>query len=151
MSNTLSPPITSADWSLMLDSTAGGGTGSGLGQLCQAYADIDQCIQIILLTVPGEDPFRPTFGCDISQYLDQPTPVAQAALCGPVINAVQTWEPRVKVLSVTSSIPYAGGLTVNVTWQLNIGTLSRPILVGVPQTTTTIVGQTTAAVLGISA
>jgi phage baseplate assembly protein W len=144
----VSPPITSTDWSLMLDSTAGGGPGSGIGNLVQAYADVNQCIKIILTTIPGEDPFRPTFGVDITQWVDTPTPAAQAALCGPVINAIQTWEPRVIVLSVTSTSPAAGVLNVAVAWQLNIGTQANPVMVGTPQTTSVPFGSNTAAIFG---
>ena len=44
--------ITSTDWSLMLDSTAAKlGLQSGLGNVVQGLADVDQCIAIILTTL----------------------------------------------------------------------------------------------------
>ena len=121
--------ITSASWSLMLDSTAGGGPGSGIGQVVQGLADIGQCIAIILSTIPGEDPFRPTFGCDLTQYIDRPLPAVLPAIVGVVTTAIETWEPRVTVLGVTAT---PGGsaapalITVSVTWQVDLGATLAP-------------------------
>jgi phage baseplate assembly protein W len=121
--------ISSASWSLMLDQTAGGGPGSGIGRVVQSLADIGQCIGIILGTLPGEDPFRPTFGCDLTQYIDRPLPAVLPAIVGAVTNAIETWEPRVKVLSVTAqpggaAVP--GQITVSVTWQIDLGVTLPP-------------------------
>ena len=139
--------ITSASWSLMLDSTAGGGSGSGIGQVVQGLADIAQCIAIILTTIPGEDPFRPTFGCDLTQYIDRPLPAVLPAIVGVVTTAIETWEPRVTVLGVTAT---PGGsaapalITVSVTWQVDLGATLAPgqsVIGGTgPQTTTVGIG-----------
>lgn len=126
--------ITSSSWSLALDRTAGGGPGSGLGNIVQAIDDINQCIGIILTTVPGQDPLRPTFGCNIPQYIDKPLPVAQSKLTGVVTNALGQWEPRIKVVSVSVQVPNpqdAGSLKVTVSWTLDIGALGpNPQLIG---------------------
>jgi phage baseplate assembly protein W len=121
--------ITSASWSLELDSTAGGGAGSGIGRVVQGLADIAQCIAIILGTLPGEDPFRPTFGCDLTKYIDRPLPAVLPAIVGVVTQAIETWEPRVKVLGVTAvpggaSAP--GTINVSVTWQVDLGATLAP-------------------------
>ena len=51
--------ITSADWSLTLDANSpSGSSGSGIGNVVQGIADINQCIGIILATPPGSDPLR---------------------------------------------------------------------------------------------
>jgi len=121
--------ITSADWELMLDATAGGGPGSGIGQVVQSLADVGQCISIILGTMPGEDPWRPTFGCDLTQFIDRPLPAALPAIVAAVTTAIETWEPRVKVLNVTAQ---PGGqaapstLSVSVTWQIDLGDSQAP-------------------------
>ncbi|MGH3265041.1 MAG: GPW/gp25 family protein [Trebonia sp.] len=121
--------ITSADWSLMLDATAGGGPGSGIGQVVQSLADVGQCIAIILGTVPGEDPWRPTFGCDLTAFIDRPLPAALPAIVGAVTAAIETWEPRVRVLNVTAQPGGAAApstLSVSVTWQIDLGTGQAP-------------------------
>jgi phage baseplate assembly protein W len=141
--------VTSADWSLELDATAGGGTGSGIGSIVQALDDVNQCIAIILTTIPGEDPFRPTFGCDITQYLDQPIQAAQSAIAGTVTNALATWEPRITVKSVTSTVSAAspGALDVTVSWVLKLAGTAPQIVIGntVQSTTVTVGAAATAA------
>jgi Bacteriophage baseplate protein W len=121
--------IDSASWSLMLDSTAAGGAGSGIGQVVQGLNDIGQCVGIILSTVPGEDPFRPTFGCDLTQYIDKPLPAVLPAIVGTVTTAIETWEPRITVLTVTAKPGGAsapGQITVSVAWQVDLGTTLAP-------------------------
>jgi len=62
--------IASADWSLMLDSSSPSGrSGSGIGQVVEGVADINQCIGIILSTPKGSDPLRPTFACDLWRWI----------------------------------------------------------------------------------
>lgn len=134
--------IQSSSWELMLDSTAGGGPGSGLGQVTQALADVHQCLKIIFATVPGEDPFRPTFGCDLSQYLDKPIPVAAPAIVAAVTSAVQAWEPRITLTSVSAAASLAnpGQLAVTINWQPNLGLINqKTVAIGV-QTTTIPIG-----------
>jgi len=131
----------------MLDSTAAAGTGSGIGQVVQGLADISQCIAIILSTIPGEDPFRPTFGCDLTQYVDRPLPAVLPAIVGVVTQAIETWEPRVTVLGVTATPGGAaapGQINVSVTWQVDLGATLAPgksTIGGTgPQTTTLGIG-----------
>lgn len=120
--------ISASDWSLMLDRTAGGGAGSGIGRIVQNLADIDQCISIILGTQPGEDPFRPTFGCNLTQFIDRPIAVALPLLVGAVSAAIEQWEPRVTVISVVASIvgEPPGALNVTVEWQVDLGSAQVP-------------------------
>lgn len=137
--------IQSSSWELMLDSTAGGGPGSGLGQVTQALADVHQCLKIIFATVPGEDPFRPTFGCDLSQYLDRPIPVAAPAIVAAVTSAVQAWEPRITLTSVSAvaSLQNIGQLVVTINWQPNLGLINQPNLaIGVQSTAIRVGGAT---------
>ena len=118
--------IQSSSWELMLDSTAGGGPGSGLGQVCQAFGDIHQTLQIIFSTIPGEDPFRPTFGCDLTQFLDRPLTVAIPAIVGAVSSAITTWEPRIilESVDVVTSTTNIGTLDVTINWKPNMGSSS---------------------------
>lgn len=120
--------IQSSSWELMLDATAGGGPGSGIGQVTQALADVNQCLTIIFTTVPGEDPFRPTFGCDLTQFLDQPLTSVLPALVATILAAIQAWESRIIVISVSAeqNLNVIGQLLVTVTWQPNLGIINQP-------------------------
>ena len=115
--------ITSADWSLELDSsTVSEASGSGIGLVVQGVADINQCIGIILATPKGSDPLRPTFACDLWRWIDAPINIARAALVREIVQAITIWEPRVRVLSVVINL--AAGtqsyLDVTITWQLKV-------------------------------
>lgn len=136
--------IQSSSWELMLDSTAGGGPGSGLGQVTQALADVHQCLKIIFATVPGEDPFRPTFGCDLSQYLDKPIPVAAPAIVAAVTSAIQAWEPRITLIGVAAAADpqNIGALLIVVNWQPDLGLVNQlNVSIGVQTTVISIGGQ----------
>jgi len=118
--------ITSADWSLKLD--VPGEPGSGIGNVVQGIADVNQCIRIILTTPKGSDPLRPTFGADVWRYIDTPINTALPAIVREVTEAITRWEPRVTVLSITATpdldgVPQAGAhLNIAVTWRLKLST-----------------------------
>ena len=134
--------IQSSSWELMLDSTAGGGPGSGLGNVCQALGDVHQTLQIIFSTIPGEDPFRPTFGCDLTQFIDQPLTVAIPAIVGAISAAIADWEPRITLESVdvVASTTNIGTLEVTINWKPDMGSSSS--------TTTTIGTESTTISVG---
>lgn len=116
--------ITSADWSLALDTP--GIPGSGIGNVVQGLADVNQCIRIILTTPKGSDPLRPTFGADVWRYIDSPINAAIPAIVREVTEAITMWEPRVTVVSVMASpildgeTQAAAHLNVAVTWRLKL-------------------------------
>lgn len=115
--------ITSADWSLCLDSsTPSEMSGSGIGQVVQGIADINQCIGIILATPKGSDPLRPTFACDLWRWIDSPITVARPNLVREIVEAISRWEPRVRVISVVINL-IAGTLSnllIEIVWQLRV-------------------------------
>jgi phage baseplate assembly protein W len=95
--------------------------------------DVDQCIAIILTTPKGTDVLRPTFGTDVWKYIDAPISQAAPAIVREVFQSISQWEPRVKVLSVTTtpttqSTNQAGArVEITVAWQLSLGTASAPV------------------------
>jgi phage baseplate assembly protein W len=121
--------ITSADWSLMLDSTAAqDGLATGVGAVVQGFDDVNQCINIILTTPKGSDYLRPTFGCDIWHFLDAPLTLALPHIVREVTESLTIWEPRINVIAVTATLAangannnVPGNLVVSVTWQLKLG------------------------------
>jgi phage baseplate assembly protein W len=72
--------------------------------LASGENDIQQAIQIILLTAPGERVMRPEFGCRIHELVfasHNATTESLAALY--VEEALRRWEPRIQVQDVTVS------------------------------------------------
>lgn len=60
--------------------------------------EIEQAIELILRTTPGERPMRPEFGCRIQDHLFALTNDATAAaIVNDVRAALEQWEPRIDV------------------------------------------------------
>lgn len=72
--------------------------GSGI---VQDIAELDQAIKIVLSTPIGSDIHRPEFSSGIWQYIDYPIPRATPFVVRESTSAVETWEPRVTLDSVT--------------------------------------------------
>ncbi len=127
--------ITSADWSLAL---------GAIGEVVQGIADVEQCLGIIVTTPQGSDPLRPTFGANIWRFIDFPINVALPAIVSELTSAITTWEPRVKLVSVTAqpvidaSTQSGAHLDVTLNWQLKLGAAAARV----QTTTVTIPGAT---------
>ena len=73
--------------------------------LATQVRDIEQAIEIIIRTAPGERPMRPEFGCRIQDHLFSPTNEATAAaIAHDVRRALELWEPRIDVEDVQVQI-----------------------------------------------
>ena len=73
----------------------------GAVALATGHEDIDQAINLILSTAPGERPMRPEFGCEIHDYLFDTLDANTVAKMEEAIRAaLQRWEPRVEVQQV---------------------------------------------------
>lgn len=118
--------ITSADWSLALDTL--GRPGSGIGNVVQGLADVNQCVGIILTTPKGSDPLRPTFATNLWQFIDYPINSLLAAVVREVTQALTLWEPRITLVSITAqpvidnTAQSGAHLDVSVTWKLKLTT-----------------------------
>jgi hypothetical protein len=63
--------------------------------------NLDQALQLIIATAPGERPMRPDFGCRIHDHIFAPmTESTIGTIAFEVERAVARWEPRVDVESV---------------------------------------------------
>ena len=69
--------------------------------LARDEVDVEQAIELILATAPGERPMRPEFGCGVHDFvfdsIDANT-VGQMELA--IRDALDRWEPRVVVETV---------------------------------------------------
>lgn len=92
----MSPDFIGAGWNfpLQVDAT------SGIA-LANQVRDIEQAIELILRTAPGERPMRPEFGCRIQDHVFSLTNEATAAaIANDVRSALEQWEPRISVEDV---------------------------------------------------
>ena len=66
--------------------------------------EIEQAIQIIIRTAPGQRVMRPEFGCRIHELVFAPNNAATAALAGRYIaEALGQWEPRISLENVEAT------------------------------------------------
>lgn len=80
--------------------------------------EILQNVRIILTTVKGSVPLDRDFGIDGS-YVDKPIPVARAKLSAEIMKAVQKYEPRVTISSISFSGSQDGVLVPKVEVRIN--------------------------------
>lgn len=83
----------------------------------EGAGNIRECIRIILLTERGERVMLPEFGAGLKRYLFQPNTVATRRLIEEEItNALQRWEPRIRLDTVTVDLdpndPFAALVTI---------------------------------------
>ena len=85
--------------------------------LARDEQDIDQAIQLILGTAPGERPMRPEFGCGVHDFVFDTIDAGtvgrmEEAIC----SALSRWEPRIEVRSVDFDLTHAveGLLTIDI-------------------------------------
>jgi uncharacterized protein len=108
---TLLNEIKSPEWSLSLYRPA---------EVAEGLSDIAQCIYIIVMTEKGSDPLRPTFGCGLLTYIDRPVNEAIPNMIREMGAAINLWEPRAQIVSITSEILEAA-IRFNLTWKTAAG------------------------------
>ena len=89
--------------------------------LAHAETDVEQAIQIILGTAPGERPMRPEFGCGVHDYVfDTIDPRATGFMELAVRSALERWEPRIEVLAVRFDLAehFKGKLNIEIDYRI---------------------------------
>ncbi len=87
-----------------------------IGAVVEGLEDINQCLKIILNTPLGSDPHRPLFGTNILQYLDSPINIAVPNIVREAVDAIETWETRIKLVAIKPVID-GEKITLMVEWQ----------------------------------
>ncbi len=71
--------------------------------LARQVTDIEQAIQMILLTPKGQRVMRPEFGCQIHELIFAPNDANTWGMAEYYVEeALRFWEPRIEVLNVTA-------------------------------------------------
>ena len=85
--------------------------------LARDEQDIDQAIQLILGTAPGERPMRPEFGCGVHDFVFDTIDAGTVGRMEEAIrSALSRWEPRIEVRSVDFDVSQAvhGVLSIDI-------------------------------------
>jgi Bacteriophage baseplate protein W len=89
--------------------------------LVQDDEDIQEAVELILSTSPGERPMRPQFGCAVHDCVFE---TVDAYTVGRLERAVRIaldrWEPRIEVLAIDIDLSQAarGELPIEITYRL---------------------------------
>jgi uncharacterized protein len=89
--------------------------------LARDETDVDQAIQLILGTAPGERPMRPEFGCGVHDFVFDTVDAATVSRMETEIrSALDRWEPRVEVTDVQFDLDGSdrGELLIQITYRL---------------------------------
>lgn len=79
-----------------------------------------QDLQRLLLTIPGERPNRPDFGCNLRNQVWENIDTAAVNGAASIREAIDRFEPRITLIGVTSSVNRNTGLiTFNIQFQVN--------------------------------
>lgn len=106
--------IPSVDWTPKL---------GAIGDVAEGLDDIAQCIRVILTTPKRSIPHRPEFGSDLWLYVDRSISAALPYLVREVYEALELWEPRIEVLSVSAAPDFdgsqaPGAVKLTIRWRL---------------------------------
>jgi Bacteriophage baseplate protein W len=89
--------------------------------LAHDETDVDQAIQLILGTAPGERPMRPEFGCGVHDFVFDTIDAGTVARMETEIrSALDRWEPRVEVQALDFDLDGVdrGELLINIAYRL---------------------------------
>jgi phage baseplate assembly protein W len=68
---------------------------------------IMQNVKIILTTPKGTDIHRPDFGSNLYLFIDRPmTAITRGKIMSEIADAIEEWEPRVKVRNISLNKDY---------------------------------------------
>ena len=77
--------------------------------LARDETDIEQAIELILGTAPGERPMRPEFGCGVHDFVFDTIDASTVGKMEQAIrDALDRWEPRVIVQTVEFDLDFVG-------------------------------------------
>jgi uncharacterized protein len=89
--------------------------------LAHDETDVDQAIQLILSTAPGERPMRPEFGCGVHDFVFDTIDAGTVARMETEIrSALDRWEPRIEVSGLEFDLDGVdrGELLINIGYRL---------------------------------
>lgn len=93
------PDFRGTGWSLPVTTD-----GEGAIETADGREDVEQSIRIILETAKGERVMRPDFGCSIHEYAFATIDTTTLRLVETTVReALETWERRIEVQSVSAS------------------------------------------------
>ena len=99
--------------------------------LASGETDVDQAIEIILSTAPGERPMRPEFGCGVHDFVFDTIDASTVGKMEQAIrDALDRWEPRVIVQTVEFDLDFVGEgrLVIDIGYRVRVTNTMRNLV-----------------------
>ena len=99
--------------------------------LARDETDIEQAIELILATAPGERPMRPEFGCGVHDFVfDTIDANTMGNMEQAIREALRRWEPRIEVTGVDFDLSQSGSglLTIDIRYQVRATNTDRNLV-----------------------
>ena len=99
--------------------------------LARDETDIEQAIELILATAPGERPMRPEFGCGVHDFVfDSIDATAVGRMELAIRDALDRWEPRVFVETVEFNLDEVadGRLIIDIGYRVRVTNTMRNLV-----------------------
>ena len=99
--------------------------------LARDEQDIDQAIQLILGTAPGERPMRPEFGCGVHDFVfDSIDASTIGKMEESIRDALDHWEPRIVVETVEFDLSAVdeGRLMIDIGYRIRVTNTIRNLV-----------------------
>lgn len=99
--------------------------------LARDEQDIEQAIELILGTAPGERPMRPEFGCGVHDFVfDSIDANTVGRMEDAIREALDRWEPRIRVQTVAFDLSQsaAGLLTIDIGFHVRATNTERNLV-----------------------
>ena len=99
--------------------------------LAKDEQDIEQAIQLILGTAPGERPMRPEFGCGVHDFVFDSIDASTVGKMEEAIrDALDRWEPRVIVQTVEFDLDHVveGRLVIDIGYRVRVTNTLRNLV-----------------------
>ena len=99
--------------------------------LARDETDIEQAIELILATAPGERPMRPEFGCGVHDFVFDSVDASTVGKMEEAIrDALDRWEPRVVVDTVEFNLDEVadGRLIIDIGYRVRVTNTMRNLV-----------------------
>jgi phage baseplate assembly protein W len=99
--------------------------------LARDETDVEQAIELILATAPGERPMRPEFGCGVHDFVFDSIDATTAGKMELAIrDALDRWEPRVVVETVEFNLDEVGDgrLIIDIGYRVRVTNTMRNLV-----------------------
>lgn len=111
-----------------IESTQWSTSIANFGDVVTDIEDVKQCLFILICTRKGTAPFWPDFGCGAFDWIGQPMTEAIPKIIRDIRIAIETYETRAIIQTISHQIKGDGTAIVSVLWRPIAGTRQGAVI-----------------------